>query len=131
DPVQIGGKPLVNLRVIEPLPGLCVDLRCAGLKEEHVPTVLEGRDVLVEGFPVVGDDHDPAFARELPLDALTLQAPRDRVPGHDLFLSVWHWHLSKRTPLLSAQRASTSSMTTNRSRCLFLLYRVTVEKQTD
>ena len=34
-PVQIQGKPVVNLPVLEPRPGLPVDLGRAGLKQEH------------------------------------------------------------------------------------------------
>ena len=51
-----------------------------------MPPVLEGRHVLVQRLPVVGDDDDPALGGELPRDALPLQAPRVGVPGHGLFL---------------------------------------------
>jgi hypothetical protein len=64
--VQILGKPLIDLSVIEPRPGLPVHFRCAGLEQEHMAPVLERRHVLVERLPVVGDDDDPALGREFP-----------------------------------------------------------------
>src|SRR5271157_524394 len=85
-PVQIFGKPLIDLPVVEPRPGLAVNLRRAGLEQEHVPPVLKRRHVLVERLPVVGDDDDPAFRRELPRDALPFQAARIRMPGHGFLL---------------------------------------------
>ena len=84
--MQILGEPLVDLRVVEPLPRLSVHLGCAWLEQEHMPPVLERRHVLVERLPVIGDDHDPAPGRELPGNALPLQAPRVGMPGHSLFL---------------------------------------------
>ena len=61
-------------------------LRRAGLEEQHMPPVLQRRHVLVERLPVVGDDDHPALGRELPGDALPLQAARVGVPGHGLGL---------------------------------------------
>jgi hypothetical protein len=67
--VQIGGEQLVDLRVVEPRPGLAVDLGGAGLEQEHMSPVLERRHLLVERPPVIGDDDDPTPGREFPRDA--------------------------------------------------------------
>ena len=50
-PVQVGVEPLVDLRVVEPRPGLAVHLGGAGLEHQHVPAVLKGRHVAVKRFP--------------------------------------------------------------------------------
>jgi hypothetical protein len=60
-PVEIRGEPLIDLVVIEPGPNLRMDLGRPRLKEEHMPPVLEGVHVPVQGLPVIGDDCDPAL----------------------------------------------------------------------
>src|SRR5512135_3150063 len=59
--VEIFAKPAVDLRIVKPPAGFPMHLKGAGLKVEHMPAVLERCDVLVEGLPIVGDNHDPAL----------------------------------------------------------------------
>ena len=58
DAVQVGGKPGMDLGVVEPLARVAVNLGGGGLKHQHVPPVLQGGDVAVERLPVVADDDD-------------------------------------------------------------------------
>ena len=44
--VQIAPKPLINVRVAEPLTGLPMYLLGRGVKDQHVAAVLEGLAVL-------------------------------------------------------------------------------------
>ena len=51
--MEVLGEPLINLRIVKPLSRLGVHLRGTRLEQEHVPAVLERRDVLVERLPVL------------------------------------------------------------------------------
>jgi hypothetical protein len=70
--MEVGGRPLVDFPIVEPLPCLSMGLCGAWLEEEHMSSVLQCRHALAQRLPVVGDDDDPALGREFPRNALPL-----------------------------------------------------------
>ena len=54
------------------------------LEEHQVPSILQGRDVAVEGLPVVGDDGHAAAGAEFLWDILALQGGGIRIPADGL-----------------------------------------------
>ena len=73
EPMQALSQEVEDLLVPEPRGGPEVDLPSAGLEEDHMTPILQGRHIAVERLPIIGDDGHAAGGCELLRDFVTQQ----------------------------------------------------------
>src|SRR5262249_15863888 len=74
--VQVPCKKIKDFLVPKPTGSLAVDFEGARIKVQEMGAVFEGRDVRVRGFPVVGNDDQPAGGRKFVRNAPDFQRAR-------------------------------------------------------
>ena len=78
--MQALSQEVEDLLVPEPRGGPEVDLASAGLEEDQMTAVLQGRHIAVERLPVIGDDGHATGGRELLGDLIAEQGWGIRMP---------------------------------------------------